>query len=110
MKAALREGDTLARIGGDEFIAVLSELDYPEDAEPVLHRLLEAAAAPVLIDQLTLQVSASIGFAIYPWDGTEADLLLRCADHAMYQAKQMGKNQFVIFVPEVQMAQPATAG
>ena len=100
MKAALREGDTLARIGGDEFIAVLSDLDYPETAEPLLMRLLEAAAAPVLIDHLTLQVSASIGVAIYPYDGTESDQLIRCADHAMYQAKQMGKNQFAIFVQE----------
>lgn len=100
MKAALREGDTLARIGGDEFIAVLSDLDYPETAEPLLMRLLEAAAAPVLIDHLTLQVSASIGVAIYPYDGTDSDQLIRCADHAMYQAKQMGKNQFAIFVPE----------
>jgi diguanylate cyclase (GGDEF)-like protein/PAS domain S-box-containing protein len=100
MKATLREGDTLARIGGDEFIAVLSDLDYPETAEPLLMRLLEAAAAPVLIDHLTLQVSASIGVAIYPYDGTDSDQLIRCADHAMYQAKQMGKNQFAIFVPE----------
>ena len=107
MKAALREGDTLARIGGDEFIAVLSELEFPEAAEPVLKRLLDAAATPVQIDDLTLQVSASIGVAIYPWDGTEADLLMRCADHAMYQAKQMGKNQFVIFVPEALMFRPS---
>jgi diguanylate cyclase (GGDEF)-like protein len=108
MKAALREGDTLARIGGDEFIAVLSDLDYPETAEPLLMRLLEAAAAPVLIDHLTLQVSASIGVAIYPYDGTESDQLIRCADHAMYQAKQMGKNQFAIFVQEAQMHQRST--
>jgi diguanylate cyclase (GGDEF)-like protein/PAS domain S-box-containing protein len=107
MKAALREADTLARIGGDEFIAVLSELEHAEAAEPVLKRLLEAAAAPVPIDTLTLQVSASIGVAIYPWDGSEADQLMRCADHAMYQAKQLGKNQFVIFVPEAQMASSA---
>lgn len=97
MKAALREEDTLARIGGDEFIAVLSGLEQPEDAEPVLHRLLEAAAQPVIIKDLALLVSASIGVAIYPRDGNAADLLMRCADHAMYQAKQMGKNRYFSF-------------
>jgi diguanylate cyclase (GGDEF)-like protein/PAS domain S-box-containing protein len=97
MKTALREGDTLARIGGDEFVAVLVDLDQLQDAEPVLERLLTAAADPVQLAEVRLQVSASIGVTIYPQDGAEAELLLRHADQAMYVAKQAGKNRYHLF-------------
>ncbi len=98
MKAALREGDTLARIGGDEFIAVLVDLERPQDCEPVLLRLLQAAASPVVNGDTALHVSASIGVASYPQDGaTEADQLIRYADQAMYHAKRMGKNCYHLF-------------
>lgn len=97
MKGALRDGDTLARIGGDEFVGVLVDLDCVEDAEPVLERLLNAAAAPVLLGESTLQVSASIGVTIYPQDDSEVDQLLRHADQAMYVAKQAGKNRYHLF-------------
>ena len=97
MKGALRDGDTLARIGGDEFVAVLEDLENVHDAEPVLERLLHAAAAPVVLGEFSLQVSASIGVTIYPQDGSEADLLLRHADQAMYVAKQAGKNRYHLF-------------
>jgi len=97
MKGALRNGDTLARIGGDEFVAVLVDLDAVTDAEPVLERLLQAAADSVDVGDHTLQVSASIGVTIFPRDGAEVDLLLRHADQAMYVAKQAGKNRFHLF-------------
>ncbi len=97
MKGALRDGDTLARIGGDEFVAVLEDLDNVRDTEPVLERLLRAAAAPVVLGELSLQVSASIGLTVYPQDGSEVDLLLRHADQAMYVAKQAGKNRYHLF-------------
>ena len=97
MKAALRDGDTLARIGGDEFVAVLVDLEHSADAEPVLQRLLKAAAEPVELGGVALQVSASIGVTIYPQDGADADLLMRHADQAMYVAKQAGKNRFHLF-------------
>ncbi|MDC8756791.1 EAL domain-containing protein [Janthinobacterium fluminis] len=97
LKAALREGDTIARIGGDEFVAVLVELDQPQDCEPVLARLLQAAAAPLRVEQLELRVSASVGVTLYPQDGADADLLMRHADQAMYQAKQAGKNRYHLF-------------
>ena len=97
MKGALRDGDTLARIGGDEFVAVLVDLDQVQDAEPVLERLLNAAADPVTLGEVMLQVSASIGVTIYPQDGSEVDLLLRHADQAMYVAKQAGKNRYHLF-------------
>ncbi|MCF8209695.1 MAG: EAL domain-containing protein [Rhodoferax sp.] len=97
MKAALREGDTLARIGGDEFVAVLVDLDGAIACEPILKRLLDAASDPVVVKDTVLQVSASIGVTLYPQDGADADLLLRHADQAMYQAKQAGKNRYHLF-------------
>ena len=97
MKAVLREGDTLARIGGDEFIGVLADLDRPGDYETVLSRLLQAASDPVILGERVLQISASIGVTLYPQDGADADQLLRHADQAMYLAKQAGKNRFHLF-------------
>jgi diguanylate cyclase (GGDEF)-like protein len=95
MKQALREGDTLARLGGDEFVAVLPDLADVEACVPLLTRLLAAAATPVLIGDLTLQVSASLGITFYPqWTNVDADQLLRQADQAMYQAKLAGKNRY----------------
>lgn len=97
MKEALREGDTLARIGGDEFVAVLVDLVNVEDCEPVLERLLLAASEPVTIDDIVLNVSASIGVTLYPQDNVDADILLRHADQAMYIAKESGKNRYQLF-------------
>ncbi len=97
MKETMREGDTLARIGGDEFIAVLIDLDPQQKCEPMLARLLRAAADPVTVGHAVLQVSASIGVTLYPQDGADADQLIRHADQAMYQAKQSGKNRYHLF-------------
>jgi diguanylate cyclase (GGDEF)-like protein/PAS domain S-box-containing protein len=92
MKEVLREFDTLARIGGDEFVAVLADLARVEDCKPVLDRLLLAASEPVLMGKLVLNISASIGVSFYPNDGVDADQLMRYADQAMYVAKKSGKN------------------
>jgi diguanylate cyclase (GGDEF)-like protein/PAS domain S-box-containing protein len=97
MKEALREGDSLARIGGDEFVAVLADLAKIEDCEPLLERFLLAASKPVIIDGVVLNVSASIGVTIYPQDRANADQLMRHADQAMYVAKQSGKNRYHLF-------------
>ncbi len=97
MSAVLREGDTLARMGGDEFVAVLLDLDAAADCETVLERLLQAASQPVDVGELRVQVSASIGVTLYPQDGADADQLMRHADQAMYQAKHRGKNCFHLF-------------
>lgn len=97
MKDVLREGDTLARIGGDEFVGVLVDLDTFSDCQPILERLLQAAATPVNIDETVLQVSVSIGLTIYPQDNVDVDLLMRHADQAMYLAKQAGKNRYHLF-------------
>jgi len=97
LKETLREGDTLARIGGDEFIVVMIGLDQPADYETVLNRLLTVAAEPVVLNQQFLNVSASIGVTVYPRDNGDADQLLRHADQAMYIAKQAGKNCYHLF-------------
>ena len=100
MRVALRDGDTLSRLGGDEFVAILTDLDQPNDCVPVLERLLSATTKPFNLGEVTTQVSASIGVTFYPHDGDDADLLLRHADQAMYQAKQAGKNRYHIFDAE----------
>ena len=98
MRNALREADTLARIGGDEFVVVLSDLADPAASLPLLNRLLSAAAQPVQIGDVELQLSASLGVTFYPQpEAVEADQLLRQADQAMYQAKIAGKNRYHIF-------------
>lgn len=98
MQHALREGDTLARVGGDEFLVILVDLKNPEDCKPVLERLLLAASEPVLIDGLSIRVSASIGLSSsVPNGSTDGDQLIRQADQAMYQAKQSGKNCYHVF-------------
>ncbi|MFT4818483.1 MAG: diguanylate cyclase (GGDEF)-like protein/PAS domain S-box-containing protein [Marinobacter psychrophilus] len=97
MKKALREGDTLARIGGDEFVAVLADLASVEDYEPVLERFLLAASQPITVGEVVIKVSASIGVTLYPQDNVDADLLMRHADQAMYVAKELGKNRYHFF-------------
>jgi len=98
MKDSLREGDTLARIGGDEFVAVLVDLSGIEDSVLMLSRLLAAAAEPVHIGDLTVQVSASLGVTFFPQEeDIDADQLQRQADQAMYQAKLAGKNRYHVF-------------
>ncbi len=107
LQEALRTEDTLARVGGDEFVALIVDLMRPEECISVLDRLLHAAAVPVQVhwrrssgeslSELTLAVSASVGVAFYPQDGGEPDTLMRRADQAMYQAKQAGRNRYVFF-------------
>lgn len=100
MGQVVREEDTIARIGGDEFVAVLTDLGDVDECMPLLKRLLGAASRPVHVNDLSLQVSASLGVALYSREDGEqvdADQLLRRADQAMYQAKLAGKNRYHIF-------------
>ena len=101
MKQTLREGDTLARIGGDEFVLVLIDLTDVASSVPMLNRLLAAAAQPVPFGQAQMQVSASLGVTFFPQDDEiTGDQLLRQADYAMYQAKLAGKNNYQVFDSE----------
>jgi diguanylate cyclase (GGDEF)-like protein/PAS domain S-box-containing protein len=98
MKHALREGDTLARFGGDEFVAVFSNVANFEVCVPLLSRLLDATAQVVRICNLDVHLSASLGVTFFPQSQeVDADQLLRQADQAMYQAKLAGKNCYHVF-------------
>ncbi len=101
LKHCLREGDTLSRRGGDEFLVILSDLKHVEDAAHVAEKLLQSLAGPYTIDGIDLHISASIGISIYPDDGQDAETLLRNADTAMYFAKQNGRNRYQFFTPEM---------
>jgi diguanylate cyclase (GGDEF)-like protein/PAS domain S-box-containing protein len=101
MKNVLRDEDTLARIGGDEFVAVLLDLQKINNSLPLIRRLLIAASKTVEVGEQSVRVSASIGVTFYPQQITiDADQLVRQADQAMYLAKQAGKNQYKIFDAE----------
>ena len=100
MSHVLCQGDTLARIGGDEFVVVLTDLAKPDDYKSSIERLLLAASKPILVGNLTLKVSVSIGVTLYPQDTSNSDILVRHADQAMYVAKQAGKNCYRLFDSE----------
>lgn len=97
LKNLLRDGDTLARIGGDEFVVVLSDFADEQECLPVIDRMLQVARTPVTVGEHLIRVTASIGVTHYPKDAVEAELLMRHADQAMYQAKQAGKNCYQLF-------------
>lgn len=97
MRATLGERDVLARIGGDEFIAVLTNIGTVAQCEQKLTNLLEAAQQTSIFKDSVITTTMSIGVTIYPQDESDADRLIRHADQAMYTAKQSGKNRFHIF-------------
>jgi len=98
MTEVLRDGDTIARLGGDEFVAILHDIIKIENVIPLLTRFLETIAQPILVDDLSLQISASLGVSFYPQiTEVDTDVLLRQADQAMYQAKLAGRNRYHFF-------------
>lgn len=100
MRDCLRESDTIARMGGDEFALLLCGLNSIEECDFALDRLLNAINQPFILDDITASVSASIGYTIYPSDKSTPDTLLRNADHAMYQAKLNGGRCYHLFDAE----------
>jgi diguanylate cyclase (GGDEF)-like protein/PAS domain S-box-containing protein len=95
--AAVRTSDTVCRMGGDEFVILLSEVSHAGDAGVKAGKILSALSAPFEMEQNTLRVTASVGVSTYPEDGQSAELLIRNADLAMYQAKEKGRSNYQFF-------------
>jgi diguanylate cyclase (GGDEF)-like protein len=98
MAHCVRTSDTVARIGGDEFVAILENLDHWESAAVVAQKIIKALTQTIEVaNGNTAQVGASIGISIFPEDGNTLDDLSRAADEAMYAVKEAGRNNFKFF-------------
>lgn len=95
----LGDADTAARPGGDEFSIIMTGLDSPDELPLFLDRLTKVISAPVLINDTEIRLTASIGIAMYPGDAADTEDLLRCADAAMHEAKNLGRNSYHFFSP-----------
>ncbi|OFZ70527.1 MAG: hypothetical protein A2Z01_01925 [Betaproteobacteria bacterium RBG_16_58_11] len=104
IRTCLRDEDTVARQGGDEFIVVLPNIKRFEDIGIVAQKLIVSLSAPYSIDGAELHTSASVGVAVYPDDGPDVETLMRNADIAMYYAKSTGRNNFQFFTPQMNQA------
>lgn len=102
LSSYVRETDTVARLGGDEFTITLSELRNVESATHLAHKILHDLSQPFRLGMEEAYISASIGITLYPQDGLTASDLLRNADQAMYQSKDMGRNRFSYFTRSMQ--------
>jgi diguanylate cyclase (GGDEF)-like protein/PAS domain S-box-containing protein len=101
LRECVRDDDTVARLGGDEFTIILAELRQPEDALVVAEKVLAAVQEPLTINNTPVNVSASIGIALYPDDGSDPESLLRNADSAMYRAKEAGRSNVQLCTDEM---------
>lgn len=97
LKICLREGDTVARLGGDEFTILQPEIKNKDDVTKLAQKLLEMVRQPIMINEHELNITLSIGIAIYPIDGEDIKTLLKNADDALYAAKDRGRDNFQIF-------------
>ena len=107
--ACVREGDTVARTGGDEFVVLLQNPTESEDAAQLAGRILEKLAEPFKIEGRELAVGASIGIAVAPSDGGTVEALVRCADVALYVAKAQGRNRFRFFERQMDKSEKSYA-
>ncbi|HWQ39343.1 MAG TPA: EAL domain-containing protein [Burkholderiales bacterium] len=101
LRACVRTPDTVARHGGDEFVVLVEEMSDREDAERVARRIMQALAGTLVVDGRETFLRASIGIAIFPHHGRDADALIRAADEAMYLAKQAGRNNYQFYDPSI---------
>ena len=104
LRTTLRESDTVARLGGDEFVAIIDELPSAMAAAAIARKMNEHLAAPVRLAGTDVQVTPSIGIAMFPADGDSADELITSADRAMYQAKRAGGGQHMYYRPDMNAA------
>ena len=99
LRGLLRKSDTVARMGGDEFLFLLPEITQVDDSAEVAHKTLEAIQEPFVVEGRELHTTASIGIVIYPDDGEDISTLMKNADIAMYHAKQRGRNSYQRYTP-----------
>lgn len=95
----LRESDTVARMGGDEFILLSPEMMNKQDAAPIAKRVMEALRRPFEFDGHSVRVSTSLGIAVFPDDGEDVDTLMKHADMAMYRSKEQGRDRYHFYDP-----------
>ena len=107
---ALRSDDTVARIGGDEFVVLLESFSNSNQLGHVAQKIIEAIGEPAKLKSNVVSVGASIGIALYPSDADDSDQLLRNADVAMYHAKQLGRNNFQFFTSQMNIEAQARLG
>jgi diguanylate cyclase (GGDEF)-like protein len=101
IRRAVREADLIFRMGGDEFTVLLENVRGPEEASGVAQRVLDAIAEPVQLEHHEISVTASVGIAMYPKDDVVEERLVKSADTAMYRAKDLGRNRYAFFAPEM---------
>jgi diguanylate cyclase (GGDEF)-like protein/PAS domain S-box-containing protein len=99
LTSTVRQSDTVARIGGDEFVIILENLHKIAEADEVALKVQRALARPFTLERQRLKVTASIGISFYPENGEDTDTLLRAADYAMYLAKRRGGNGHLTYLP-----------
>lgn len=99
LQTVIRKNDTIARIGGDEFLAIITELQAPINGAKIAEKIIETASQPYYFKENLLKVGASVGIAIYPQDGEDFDELIKKADTAMYEVKKAGKHGYA-FSPD----------
>jgi diguanylate cyclase (GGDEF)-like protein/PAS domain S-box-containing protein len=101
VRAAVRPADIVVRMGGDEFVVVLHKVNSPDEVGTAATRINEVLSAPVMIDGRALVATVSIGVSLFPRDGATMGELLKHSDTAMYQAKDLGRNNFQVFSPQM---------
>jgi len=94
LKSCIRKGDTVARLGGDEFVLLLPRIKQLRNLTALAEKILESLRVPAKLGEHELKLSTSIGISVYPSDGDKADVMIKRADEAMYQAKQGGRNNY----------------
>jgi diguanylate cyclase (GGDEF)-like protein len=91
---SLRQADTVARIGGDEFLVIQTEVPHRLAVAKVAEKIVSSMSRPIIIDQIEIKIGASIGISVYPENGEDSRILMKKADDAMYYTKRIGKNNY----------------
>ena len=100
----MRGIDTVARFGGDEFVAMMSGISQPDECEHAARHIIEAFSQPFTHNAVTATIGVSIGVAVAPLHGRDPSQLLDMADRALYEAKNQGRNRYKMYQPKIELA------